>query len=334
MAKKTINNIKLGLFVLAGMLFLITLLYLIGKNRNLFGSNFILKTQFEHIQGLKAGNNVRYAGIDVGTVKRITIINDTLVEVAMVMEDRMRTIIRRNAVATIGTDGLVGNKVVNIAAAKEPGPVALQGDILPSRKPMDTDDMLRTLNRTNNDVAIIAENLKTTVTRVNNSQALWNLLNETALPQNLQAAAQNIRKATANANEMVNDVQLMVRNIKNGEGSAGALLTDTTFAHNLNAAVLKINQVGVAADSLSRQLNSLVTNIEQEMNSGKGALHLLLKDSTLSIKLNRSLDNIQQGTDGFNQNMEALKHNFLLRGYFRKLEKKQLILNKKTAPAD
>src|SRR5574339_214522 len=111
MAKQMVNNIKLGVFVMAGLLFLILLLYMIGKNKNLFGSNFILKARFENVQGLQTGNNVRYAGIESGTVKKITILNDTVVEVVMVIDDKMKSIIRKNAIVSIGTDGFVGNKV-------------------------------------------------------------------------------------------------------------------------------------------------------------------------------------------------------------------------------
>lgn len=117
MAKKTINTIKLGVFVTAGFLFLILLLYMIGKNRNLFGPSFILKAQFENVQGLVPGNNVRYSGIEVGTVKRINILNDTVMEVVLVVSDKMKTIIRNNAVVSIGSDGLMGNKVINISCS-------------------------------------------------------------------------------------------------------------------------------------------------------------------------------------------------------------------------
>jgi len=67
----------------------------------------------------------------------------------------------------------------------------------------------------------------------------------------------------------------------------------------------------------------MVTDIRNDVHHGKGTVNALLKDSLLVTKLNTSLDNIQKGTDGFNQNMEALKHNFLLRGYFRKQEKQK-----------
>jgi phospholipid/cholesterol/gamma-HCH transport system substrate-binding protein len=323
MAKQTLSNLKLGAFVLAGLLFLILLLYMIGKNRNLFGANFILKARFENVQGLKAGNNVRYAGIDVGTVKRINIVNDTLIELVMTIDDKVRSIIHKNAIVSIGTDGLVGNKVVNITAAKQPSPVAEDGDILLSKKPVDTDEMLRTLYKTNNDIAVVADNLKTTLNRLNNSGALWSVLNEQGLPQNLKLSASNIRQATAKANDMVNDLASIVADVKKGKGSLGTILTDTSFAYNLNSAIIKIKNVGDEADSLSRQISQAVAGIQQDVSSGKGPVNALLKDSLMVIKLNKSLDNIQKGTDGFNQNMEALKHNFLFRGYFRKLEKQK-----------
>ena len=323
MAKRTINNIKLGAFVLAGLFCLILLLYMIGKNRNMFGSNFILKARFENVQGLKSGNNIRYAGIDVGTVKKVAILNDTLMELTMIIDNKMKSVIHKNALVAIATDGLVGNKVVNISAVKQVSPLVEDGDILGSKKPLDTDEMLKKLNTTNNDIGSVAEELKYTIQRINNSNALWSVLNEKGLPQNLKLSAINIRQATAKAKDMANDLYTIVNDVKMGKGSIGSILTDTLFAYNLNEAVFKIKSVGDEADSLSRQLRDAISGIQQDINSGKGTVHAVLKDSLLVIKLNKSLDNIEHGTDGFNQNMEALKHNFLFRGYFRRLEKQK-----------
>lgn len=322
MAKRIKNNLKLGVFVLAGLLFLALLLYMIGKNRNLFGDTYVLKARFENIQGLVAGNNVRFSGIQAGTVKKVNILNDTVIEVSMIIEKKMLNIIRKNAVASIGTDGLMGNKVVNIVPSRQPDSFAVEGDILLSKKAVATDDMLQTLYKTNNDVAVIAADLKTTVQRINSS-ALWALLNDEGIPKDLKISVTNIRSATGKAGNMVDNLSTIVSDVKNGKGSVGALLTDTSFAKNLNEAILKIKTVGDQADSLAGEINKLVTGIRQDVNNGKGTVHALLKDSMMVIKLNASLDNIQKGTDGFNQNMEALKHSFLLRGYFKKQEKQK-----------
>src|SRR5665647_791509 len=323
MAKKIVSNVKLGVFVLAGMLFLVILLYMIGKNRNLFGSNYMLKARFENIQGLVAGNNVRFSGIQAGTVKRINIINDTLIEVTMVIDKKMSKIIHKNAIASISTEGLVRNKVVNIVPSKRPAALAEEGDILVSKKAVNTDEILETLYNTNSDVAKIAAGLKTTVQRINNSSGLWNLLNDESIPGNLRVSVARIRVTTGKAVKIVNDLDEIIVGVKNGEGSVGAILKDTSFAKNLNDAILKINKVGNEADSITVEINKLVTSIQEDVNNGKGTVNALLKDSMMVKKIETSLDNIQKGTEGFNQNMEALKHNFLTRGYFRRLEKQK-----------
>jgi phospholipid/cholesterol/gamma-HCH transport system substrate-binding protein len=333
MAKNLINNVKLGLFVLGGLLFLVVLLYMIGKNRSLFGDTYILKVRFENAQGLVAGNNVRFSGIQAGTVKKLQILSDTVIEVTMIIEKKMQTVIRKNAIASIGTDGLVGNKVVNIVTAKQPAALAEEDDILASKKAVSTDEMLQTLYKTNNDVAIIAANLKTTVQQINNSSGLWALLNDNTLPLDLKTSAANIRLATGKAGNMVDNLDAVITAVKNGEGSVGILLKDTLIAKNLNEAIVKIKGVGDEASLLAGEINKMVTDLQSDINSGKGVAYTLLKDSLLVIKLNTSLDNIQKGTDGFNQNMEALKHNFLLRGYFRKLERQKEKVEKKAAMA-
>jgi phospholipid/cholesterol/gamma-HCH transport system substrate-binding protein len=106
------------------------------------------------------------------------------------------------------------------------------------------------------------------------------------------------------------------------------LLKDTVFATHLNDAILKIKSVGGQADSLLYEINTMVAGIKDDKDNGNGTLHALFKDSSIVIKLNASLDNIQKGTDGFNQNMEALKHNFLFRGFFKKQAKQQEKENK------
>src|SRR5690606_6259856 len=111
MAKRITNHLRLGIFVMAGLVFLVLLLYVIGKNQNLFGSTFVLKARFENINGLMSGNNVRFAGITAGTVNEVRVLNDTTIEVEMLIKNKMREFIKKNTVATIGSDGLMGNKL-------------------------------------------------------------------------------------------------------------------------------------------------------------------------------------------------------------------------------
>jgi phospholipid/cholesterol/gamma-HCH transport system substrate-binding protein len=316
MKKQLINNTKLGFFVLVGLLFLILLLYMIGRNRSLFGSNYLLKTRFENVNGLIPGNNVRYAGIQAGTVKKLEILNDTTVEVTMIIDTEMEQIIRKDAITAIGTDGLVGNKVVNIVPGNLNASIAKNGDVLKSKKPIDTEKILNTLSTTNNDVSIIVSGLKTTVERINNSSAIWDLLSDDQLPNDIKKSARNIQLATLKAAAISNEFQLILNDLRNGNGSLGMLLNDTVLVSNLNKSSHNLNLV-------SLQLHTVVSDLQKDINSGKGPVNSLLKDTSMVKKLNTSLDNIQMGTDGFNQSMEALKNSFLLRGYFKRREKEK-----------
>lgn len=323
MARQIVNNVKLGAFVLGGLLFLILLLYMIGKNISMFGSTYRLKARFDNVQGLIPGNNVRYSGIQAGTVKDINILNDTTIEVSMMMDTKMQNVIRKDAIASIGTDGLVGNKVINIVPGKDHKELAKEGDVIASKKAIDTDEIFKTLSNTNKDVAEIVSGLKATVRRINSSTALWTLLNDEAIPQDLRKSVANLRSATSKAGIMTDDLQSIIREVNSGKGSVGMLLKDTAFAYNLNEAVLKLRMAGDQAENLSTEVRTLVAGIQEDVNTGKGSANALLKDSILVQKLNISMDNIQKGTDGFNQNMEALKKSFLLRGYFRRQEKQK-----------
>jgi phospholipid/cholesterol/gamma-HCH transport system substrate-binding protein len=299
------------------------MLYLIGKNRNLFGPAFVLKARFENVQGLVPGNNVRFAGIEIGTVKQINIISDTVIEVVMLVDDKMKKIIRTNALVSIGSDGLMGNKVINISPVRSVAPFVTKGELLNSRKAINTDDVLLTLSKTNQDISVVAAQLKIAVQRVNGSAALWTLLNDETLPENLRASAANVKLATSRAAMVANDLQSIIGVVKSGQGPLGTLISDTSFSIALHEVVDKVNGVGDKADELAASLNSVITELKQDINTGKGPANALFKDSSMVTKISSSLDNIQKGTDAFSQNMEALKHNFLFRGYFRKLEKQK-----------
>src|SRR5438874_5994764 len=148
MRKEVYRNIRLGIFVTVGMLFLIIGLYFVGDNKNMFSSTFMVRTTFNDVGGLQTGNNVRFSGINVGTVDKIEIKNDTAVEVEMQIQKKLKNIIRKNSLATIGTDGLMGSKLVNIAAGSSDSPIVAEGDNIPSVKSVDTEKMLRTLELT------------------------------------------------------------------------------------------------------------------------------------------------------------------------------------------
>ena len=103
--EKNLNyKYKLGLFTVLGLAIFIVTIYFIGKSKNLFGSTVILKSKFKNVSGLKVGNNVRFSGIDVGTVKSIEFISDSAVVVNFVVQEEIQKFIKTDANTSIGSD--------------------------------------------------------------------------------------------------------------------------------------------------------------------------------------------------------------------------------------
>lgn len=330
MAKRTLDNVKLGIFVLTGLLLFILFLYMLGKNQSIFASRFEIKANFENVSGLVAGNNVRVSGIVVGIVEEVELVNDTLVVVTLALNDEMKKVIRKNAIASIGTDGLIGNRVVNLLPSKEPAPLIEPGDVLQSEKDVSTEAMLRTLDKTNQNILTISEGLKLTIDRINQSSQISSLLNDKSLSQNLKASLVNLRNATASASESMqdihaatSDIRSSIGNVREGKGALGYLLTDTSMATQLNQVVLKLQSVENQADQLAQEMNDLVQGLQNDIDRGQGPANLMMKDSLAAARLQNTLGNLEEGTARFNENMEALKHNFLFRRYFKKLEKEK-----------
>ncbi|HEY0177407.1 MAG TPA: MlaD family protein [Pedobacter sp.] len=320
MEKQEKNNIRLGLFVFAGLITLILALYTIGKNRSLFGADFKLKVHFTNLNGLVEGNNVLFSGIQAGSVKKIDLINDTTIEVTLLINNKLKNYIHKNAMAYVSTEGLMGNKIINIIPVKGTSSKVEDGDLLITQKMASTDEMLQTLSKTNHNIAVISEALKNTVLRINNSKVL-DLLDNSQISNDLRSSLRNFRQVSSHADQLTAHINEIVTRTKEGKGAAGILLTDTASESNLRETLLKIRSAGDQANRLLIRLNDLIAGINQDMTNGNGIANLLLKDSAAANSLKLGIDHANKGADGFNQNMEALKHNFLFRGYFKKQKK-------------
>ena len=308
------RNLKLGVFVILGALFLIFGLYMIGNKRNLFGSTFTITATFKNVNGLVPGNNVRFAGIDIGTVSEIIILNDTAVKVNMIVEKKSVGFIKKNSIASIGTDGLMGNKLVNINSVPEHAEVVSEGDYLQSTDLIDTEKMLRTLEVTNENIKEITNDFKDISHKINTMNTFWGLLNDSTIPTNVKKTMLELRYTSENAHLLSTDLKEIINDTRKGRGTVGALLTDTALSYNLNQALLNIKNTADLAARATADLNVLVTKVE----NGEGTIGKLVSDTTFIHNLNETVISIHQGAQGFNENMEALKNSFLFRGYFRK----------------
>jgi phospholipid/cholesterol/gamma-HCH transport system substrate-binding protein len=215
-------KVRLGLFIIIGIVLFVLGIFIIGKQKNLFNPVFKLSANFKNVSGLQVGNMVRFSGINVGTVDNILIVNDSTVKVEMLLKQEVQPFIKSDSHAGISSEGIIGDKVVMLTHGNPNAKVVKDGQMIASFEPVETDAIMKS-------VAVTAEN--------------------------------------------------------------AAVLTD--------------------------EMATLLVNI----NSGEGTLGKLIRDEEMAANIDQTIVNLKKSSKGLNENMEAAKHNFLLRGYFKKKEK-------------
>src|SRR5436189_6110547 len=120
-------KVRLGLFIAGGLALFLVAIFIIGRQKNLFNPVFGLSTTFYNISGLQVGNNIRFSGINVGTVDNIQIINDSTVRVDMLLKKNVQQFIKADCEASIGSEGIIGDKVLIISQGSSEAPMAKDG---------------------------------------------------------------------------------------------------------------------------------------------------------------------------------------------------------------
>ena len=213
---------RLGLFIAGGLGLFIIAIFIIGRQKNLFTPVYKLTTTFYNVSGLQVGCTVRFSGINVGTVDNISIINDSTVWVELLIKKDVQRFIKANSEASIGSSGIIGDRVLIISQGSTDSPKAKDGQYIRSKEPTETDAIMKSLQVTANNAAVISDQL----------------------------------------------AQIMIK-----------------------------------------------------VNKGKGTLGRLIRDTAIAENINQTIVNLKKSSKGLDENMNAAKHNFLLKGYFRKQEK-------------
>jgi phospholipid/cholesterol/gamma-HCH transport system substrate-binding protein len=325
MEKTTSQKIRLGLFVIVGLLIFVLATYLIGDKQKMFGNTSHLETVFTNINGLQIGNNVRYSGVNVGTVRGIEMINDTNIKVDMIIDNAIFKYIKKDAVATIGSDGLVGSMIINVLPGKGIKPSVEPGDEIRSINRISTDDLLTTLSKTNTNAALLTENLLTITKKINDGKgSIGLLLNDAEIATDLKETMNYLKisgRETAIATKNLNKILESMNNKDNVIG----VLKDTAVANNIKTIVSNLDRSSLEINRVINNLNKTILNIKD----GKGALNYLSNDPKLVHKIDSTMTNVTESSAKLNENLEALKHNFLFRGYFKKLERNKIKEQKK-----
>jgi phospholipid/cholesterol/gamma-HCH transport system substrate-binding protein len=302
MSKEPGSRWKLGMFMIIGLVVFAGTIYFVGKQNNLFGSTFHLSAEFKSAGGLKEGNNIRFSGLNIGTVNTITL-KDSFVIVDMVIRKNIQPFIKTDATAIIGSDGLMGDKVLTINPGTESKTYVKDGDHILTKKAIDMDDIMASLKTNVDNAGIITAQLAAFTFKINNgSGILSKVIGDETLANSLQSTLTNLQ----NTSRQFSDLSAT---LNNGNGALG-LVSDEAFSNGIRNTVTNLQ-------TTSDQFALFST----KMNDTSGTLSRLVTDKKIGNSLDSTMYNIQQSTKKLDENMEALQHNFLLKGFFKKKAK-------------
>jgi phospholipid/cholesterol/gamma-HCH transport system substrate-binding protein len=325
MEKTASQKIRLGLFVIIGLLIFILAVYFIGDKQKMFGKTCRLSAVFNNVSGLQLGNNVRYSGINVGTVRAIEMINDTTIKVDMIIDKTIFKHIKKNAIAIIGSDGLVGNMIINILPGKEDQTPVEPGDQIKSMSRIRTDDMLNILGVTNKNASLLTiDLLKITKEITQGKGTVGLLIKDSVLSKDLKETMRYLKITGKETSEAVTKLNTLIGSLDKKNNVIG-VLKDTAVANNIKTIVSNLDQSSTEITKVVDNLNTTILNVKE----GKGAINYLSNDPKLVRKIDSTITNINAASIRLNEDLEALKHNFLFRGYFKKQEKAKLKEQKK-----
>lgn len=316
--KSNRRAVIVGLFVLIGLIVLVAGILFLGGQQKRFVSTVQIKAIFNDIGGLKTGNNVWFSGVKIGTIKRISFVGSSKVEVDMNIEEKSAQYIRKDAQATLGSDGLIGNKLIVIVGGSPNSPSVEEGDQLRVRETLSMESVIDTLQITNRNLLKITTDIGSIVNRVKNGRGLAGLLlNDTSVVKNFRNSMVGLQKASNNAAQMTTSLTTFTAKLNRPGTLANDLITDTTIMRNVRSSTARLQQVTVSA-------NDVVADVKQateKLKNGNSALGVLTSDLSVGNDIRSTVRNLNSSTQKLDQNLEALKSNFLFRGYFRKQEK-------------
>ncbi len=314
-AEKNKKSVRVGIFTAIGLVFFVVGVLAIGNINKTFTKSFLVSTVFDDVNGLKLGNNIWFSGVKIGTVKEISFYGTSQVKVIMDIEEKSRAYVKKDALVKLGSDGLIGNKILIIFGGTENSPQVETGDVLSSTKLNSTEEMMTTLQENNVNILAITTDFKEILSKINRGEGtVGKLLTDDRIYNDLhtsiatlQSAIQNVNKLTANINQFsdqLDDEGFLVNDV----------LTDTAIYPSIKNSVMQIEELTKSANAMVDNLNTIAEKLSTDTTSPAG---VIVNDPQVAAQLKETITNLQAASKKLDENMEALQHNFLFRGFFK-----------------
>ncbi|WP_298653020.1 MlaD family protein [uncultured Proteiniphilum sp.] len=314
--KNTKKALRLGVFIAAALILFIVAVYLIGSKGNLFSPTKDVFSSFKDIRGLVVGNNVRFAGINVGTVKNIRIISDTSVVVTMSIREDYSKYIYKNSTVQIGQEGLMGGKIVLISSGTPETGVIEENDYLVVAEGLDIQGMIAQAQKMLREATQTVSNLNSVTDKINEGDGdIARLLNGNDLTTQLGIATRKL-------NSSMSDVNEITAKVSSGQGDLGKLINDSAITDQLSGIMEELHTTSVEANAVIEELQQTVHAI----NYGEGVLPRLLHDKDLGLSVDTAITRVDQGVFEVTRAAETIADSWI----FRLFSKKKKVNNNQT----
>lgn len=327
---KNKRTVIVGLFVTVGLVILIVGIFTLGGQKKAFVPSVVVQAVFDDVNGLKNGDNVWFSGVKVGIVKSVEFSGNAKVKVVMHIDRKAQPFIHKDAKAKVGAEGFIGNKLVVIYGGTQTTDHITGGENLQVEKTLSTDDMMATLQKNNENLVAITTDFKTVSSRLSKGEGtVGALLTDASLYKSLQSTANRLQMAARNSEELSSRIADYTAQLQKPGTLANGLVHDTVIMTNLKSAVQQINNAADEANSFTGNLRTA----SNQLNTNDNTLGLLLNDAETAGQVKSIIENLNSGSRKLDEDLEALQHNFLFRGFFRK-KAKQEAKNKAASTAE
>ena len=248
---------------------------------------------------MQVGNNVRFSGINVGTVDNITIINDSTVRVVMMIRKEIKKFIKSDSKVAIGSEGLIGDRLMIITQGSTDAPLAKEGQALASLEPVETDAIIASLQVTAGYAEVIAQQLSEIMLKINSGKGtLGRFIHDTTIAGNLNQTIMNFEKISESMDETINETK-----------------------QNIFSLMKSLQATAVNAENFSKELETGITKI----NNSNGTFGRLIRDTTMALNIDETIINLRNSSKGLDESIEAIHQTWPLKRYFKRKAKEDAI---------
>jgi len=317
---------KVGLFIFIGVIILAAGILTLGTMRKSFIKRIDATATFESVNGLTKGNNVWFAGVKVGTVREIAFTPDSKVKVFFSIEDTSQPFIKQDATVRVSSDGLIGNPIILISGGSPNAKMIEDGFTFQIEPDVTQQEMLTTLQANNKNILAITNDLKGITADIRSGQgSLGKLMKDEALYANISKSMATVEAATRELKKGASNLVALSNKLTADGSFINSIATDKEMYPAIKTTIASLQNTSETLKETTVSAKQMVNNLEQTtntlVNNKKSPVGVLLHDENAANNIRETISNLESSSEKLDQNLEALKHNFLFRRYFRKQAK-------------